>query len=83
MVMQRDRQHLVGRRHLEIERQRDLGRKRGDIGIGDVAAILAQMGSDAIGARFLRQQSGAQRVGPGRAPRVSDRGHMVDIDAKS
>ncbi len=42
-MAQGDRLHLGGRGHLEVERQRQFRRQRGDIGVGDVAAILAQM----------------------------------------
>ena len=57
---QRDGQHLVGRRHLEIERARQLALEAGDVVIGDVAAVLAQVRGDAVGARFDGKVRGAQ-----------------------
>jgi hypothetical protein len=35
-----------------------------------------------VGARSLRQQGGAQRVGIGRAARIPDRGHMIYVHAQ-
>ncbi len=81
-MLERDRQHLLGRRHLQVERQRDLGPQAGDVGIGDVAAILAQMRGDAVGAGGGGDLGGAQRIGMAAAPRVADGGDMIDVDAQ-
>ena len=62
---ERDRQHLVGRRHLEIERQGEPVHQPADVGVGDVAAILAKMRGDAVGAGLLGDQRGAHRIGLG------------------
>ena len=68
-MRERDRQHLLGRRHLEVERQRDLGAQARDVVVGDVAAILAQMRGDAVGAggRPRSRRRAADRDGRRRA----------------
>ncbi len=40
-VLERDRQHLVGRRHLEIERQTQVSHQPRDVVVGDMTPILA------------------------------------------
>ncbi len=62
---QGDRLHLGRGGAFEIQRDADPGCQRLDIGIDDVAAILAQMGGDAVRARGFGQQRGAQGIGPG------------------
>ena len=82
-VPQRDGEHLVGGGHLEIERPRQLALEAGDVGIGDVAAVLAQVGGDAVGAGLDRQMRGAQRIGMAAAAGVADGRHVVDVDAEA
>ena len=48
--LQRDVDHLARRRHLEIQRLGDLRLQPRDVVVADVAAILAQMRRDAVGA---------------------------------
>ena len=81
-VAQRDRQHLVGRRHLQVERDRQRRRQPRDVVVGDVAAVLAQVRGDAVGARFGREQRGADRIGIAGAARVADGGDVIDVDAR-
>ena len=47
-----------------------------------MATVFAQMGGDAIGARRLGQNRGAQGFGPDAAAGVADGGHVVDVDAQ-
>ena len=82
-VAQRDGQHLVGGGHLEVERPGQLALEPGDVGIGDVAAILAQVRGDAVGARLHGQVRGAQRIGMAAAAGVADGGDVVDVDAEA
>ena len=80
---QRDRDHLRGRRHLQVERLGDLGLEAGNVVVADVAAVFAQMRGDAVGARRDRQLGGAHRIGMPAAARVADGGDVVDVDAES
>ena len=82
-VLEGDRKHLLGRRHLEIERHRQFGREAGNVLIGDVPPVLAQMGGDTVGAGLGGEQAGAHRVGIACPPRVPDRRDMVDIDPEA
>ena len=82
-VAQRDREHLVGGGHLEVERPGQLALEAGDVGIGDVAAILAQVRGDAVGAGRDRQMRGAQGIGMAAAAGVADGRHVVDVDAEA
>ena len=67
--LDRDAHHLVGRRHFEIERLGDLRLKARHVVVADVAAILAQMRGDAVGAGLDRDLGGADRIGM-RPPRA-------------
>ena len=81
--LQRDRDHVVGRRHFEIERLGNLGLQPRDVVVADVAAILAQMRGDAVGAGLLGELGRAHRIGMTAAARVADGGDMIDVDAKA
>ena len=48
-----------------------------------MAAIFAQMGGDAVGARLGSQARRAHRIGMLAAPRIADGGHVIDVDAKT
>ena len=80
---ERDREHLLGRRHFEVQRQVDLGHQPVDVAVGDVAAVLAQMGGDAVGAGLGGDDRRAHRIGMIAAARVPDGRDMVDIDAEA
>ena len=62
-VAQRDFEHLLGRRHFEVQRQIDLGHEAVDIVVGDVAPVFAQMRGDPVGAGLGRDDGGADRIG--------------------
>ena len=82
-VVQRDGLHFHGCRHFEVQGQAQHRHQAVDVAVRDMAAILAQMGGDAIGAGLFRQLRGTHRVGPRRAARVANGGHVIDIDAKT
>ena len=82
-VAQRDLDHLVGRRHLQIERQLNGRHQPGDVRIRDMAPVLAQMRGDAVGAGARRQFSRAQRIGMVAAARIAHGGDMIDVDAQA
>ena len=68
----RDPDHLRRRRHFEIERLGDPLLEAGDVVVDDVAAILAQMRGDAVGAGRDRELGGPTGSGcrPPRALRM-------------
>ncbi len=83
--LQGDADHLVGDRHLEVQRLAALEAQvgqQGDVGVADVAAILAQVGGDAVGAGRQGQLGGPHRLRIAGPARVADRGHVVDVDAE-
>ncbi len=51
--------------------------------VADVAAVLAQMRGDAVGAGLDRNQGRAQRIGIAPRPRIAKRGDVVDIDSET
>ena len=61
----------------------ELARQAVDVGVGDVAAILAQMGGDAVGAGRCGEPRGAHRIGMLAAARVADGGDVIDVDAEA
>ena len=80
---QRQGGHLLGRRHLEIERLGDLRPQARDVVVANVAAILAQMRRDAVGPRRDGDLGGVDRVRMGAAAGVAQGGDVIDIDAQS
>ncbi len=81
--LKRDRGHLLGRRHFEIERLVDFGFQPRDVVVADMAAVLAQMRGDAVGARRDREFGRAHRIGMAPAARIADGGDVIDIDAEA
>ena len=81
--LERDGEHFLGRRHFEIERLVDLGLQPRDVVVADMAAVLAQMRGDAVGAGRDRELGRAHRIGMAPAARVADGGDVVDIDAEA
>ncbi len=82
-MAQRDGEHLVGRRHLQIERAGQLALEARDVIVGDVAAVLAQVRRDAVGARLDGEVRGAHGIGMPAATRVADGGDVVDVHAQA
>ena len=82
-MAQRDRQHLLGGSHLQVERPGQLALEPGNIGIGDVAAVLPQMRGDAVGAGLDRQMRSAQGIGMAAAAGVADGRHVIDVDPEA
>ena len=81
--LERNCQHLGRRRHLEIER-RELGsHEPSNIVVGDVTAILAQMGGDVVGASLDRELGSTQGIGVAPSPRIAERRHVIDVDAEA
>ena len=68
--VKRDRQHLRRHRHFEIERRELGGGEPSDVVVADMAAVLAQMRGDVVGAGLDRELGGAQRIGMAPAPRI-------------
>jgi len=83
LVLEGDAQHFLRRRHFQVQRHVERRHQHRDILVADMAAILAQMRGDAVGAGLHRQQRGLDRIGMFAAPRVADRRHMVDIDPQA
>ena len=78
----RDGDHLVGRRHLEVELDvRELA-QAADVLVLDVAAVLAQVHRDAVRAAQVRLDRGPDRVGLVGAPRLAHGRDVVDVDAE-
>ena len=82
-MAQRDLEHLRRRRHLEVQRPRQLGLETGDVGIRDVAPVLAQMRRNAVGAGLDREMRGAQGIGMTAAASIADGCDVIDVDAEA
>ena len=79
----RNAEHFFRRRHLEIQRLVDLGHEPGDIVIADVAAVFAQMRSDAVATCRNRKLRRANRIGMAPSAGIADGGDMIDVDAEA
>jgi hypothetical protein len=82
-VPERDLDHLVGRRHLEVERQVGGFLDAPQVLVADVAAVVAQVRGDAVAADAGDDLGGAHRIGMVAAARVADRGDVIDVDAET
>jgi hypothetical protein len=78
-----DADHFRRRRHFEIERLGEALFQPLHIVIDNVAAILAQMRGDAVGAGGNGKLGGLDRIGMPSAARISHGRDMVDIDAEA
>ncbi len=47
-MLQRDGEHFLGRGHFQVQRHGQFRRQPGDIAVGDMPPILAQMRGDAV-----------------------------------
>ena len=72
----------VGRRHLEVELDVDELAQPPHVLVLDVAAVLAQVHGDAVGAAEVRLDRGPHRIGLVGAPRLPQRRDVVDVDAE-
>ena len=75
------RQHLLGHGHLEVHAGLQQAAQRAHVPVLDMAAILAQVHGDAVGAGLLRQQRGMDRIRILGAARLAHRGDVIDVDA--
>ena len=82
-VAQRDLDHLLGRRHFEIERQAGRLLYTLQVAVADMPPVLAQMRGNAIAADMRDDFCGAHRIGMLPAACVADGRDMVDIDPKA
>ena len=83
LCRQRDGNHLIRRRHFEIERLVDLVLEPGHVLVADMPPILAQVSGDPVGAGRDRDLGGAHRVGMAPAARIAQRCDMIDVDAEA
>ncbi len=79
----RDLHHFARRRHFEVEGLGDARLEPGDIGVADVAAVLAQMRGDAVGAGGDGELGRPQRIGMAAAARIPHGGDVIDVDAEA
>ena len=79
----RKAEHVRGRSHLEIQGFGDFGLQPRHILVADVAAVLAQMRGDAVGAGLDCDLGGAHWIGPCATAGVTKGGDVVHIDAKA
>ncbi len=78
----RDGDHLVGRRHLEVERQGSGGLDASEIVVADMTAVFAQVRGNAVAADRSDNLGGAHWIGMIAAASVPDRRNVIDVDAQ-
>jgi hypothetical protein len=78
-----DGDHLLARRHLDVELAAHAPTESREVGVLDVAAVAAQVSGDAGGARRLGDARGFHRIRVRRATRLAQRRHVVDVDGES
>jgi len=79
----RNRNHFVGRGHLEIKHRGDGLAETLNIGIAYVAPVFTKMRRDALGTSAKTRERRLNRIGVRGASRIPQRSHMVDIDMKA
>ncbi len=65
-----NRDHVVGRRHLEIQRLVDLGLQSLNVLVANMATVFAQMRGDAVGTGRDRKLCGPYRIRMASAARI-------------
>ncbi len=78
-----DVEHLLGAGHFEVEHRLDAVADPLDVGVLDVAAILAEVGRDAVGAGAFAEERGGQRIGVHAAPCLSEGRDVIDVDVEA
>ena len=78
-----ERDLLLGERALEIQERLHCRAQDADVALLDVAAILAEMNRDPLGAGELARRGGRDRIGLRSATRLSHRGDVVNVDVQS
>src|ERR1700704_1334113 len=78
-----NRNHVIGCRHLEIQRFQNLPFQPRHVLVADMAPVLAQMRGNAIGASFYGKVCRTHRIGEDAAPRIAQGRDMIDIDAET
>ena len=81
--LERDRDHLLGRRHFKIERLCDLRLEPRNVLVADVPAVFAQMRGDTIRSRCDGNLRRAHRIRMPSAARVADSRDVIDVDAEA
>src|SRR5262249_18777883 len=77
----RDAEHLLGDGHLEIHVRLQETLQDPHVPVLDMAAILPQMQSDAVRPRQPPSPGALDGIGRTPAPRLADRGDVIDVDA--
>src|SRR5262245_34094840 len=78
-----DAQHLLGRRHLQVQDAAHRFAQHAHVAVLDVAPILAQVNGDAVGARQLAQRRGRDRIRVARAALLAQGRDVVDVDVQA
>ena len=77
-----DLDHLRGGRHLQIHARAEQLAQQPHVALLDVAAILAQVQRDAVGAGLLGHQRRLHRLRIARAALLAQRRDVIDVDAQ-
>tara|TARA_R110000782_G_scaffold38716_2_gene90535 strand:- start:214 stop:564 length:351 start_codon:yes stop_codon:yes gene_type:complete len=73
-------QHLIGHSHFQIHAGLEYICQHANVTLLNVPAILPQMQRNTIGASLLSLDSSLYRVGITSPARLTQRGHVIDID---
>ena len=80
---QREPEHLGVEGALQVEERAQLGPQAADVVVLHVAAVLAQVAGDPVGARSLARQRPGHRVREGLLPGLPQGGDVVDVDVEA
>jgi hypothetical protein len=81
--LERDADHFLRRRHLQIERFVQFRLQPRDVVVANMPAIFAQMSRDAVAAGRDRELGCTHRIGMTPAAGIADSCNVIDIDAKA
>ena len=80
---QRDLQHLLSRRHFQIQRKIGCRLNACQIFITDMTAVFAQMRGDPVATHASDNLCGSHRVGVITAARIANRRDVIDVHAQA
>ena len=81
-VLDREVDHRVRYRHLEIDARLHRAQQHFDVARLNVPPVFAQVHGDAVGARLLGDERGRDGIGVARAAGLPHCRNVIDVDAK-
>ena len=81
-ISQAEVEHFARGRHFQVHARGEQAAQRAHVALLDMAAVLAQVQRDVVGAGLFGDQRGLHGIGIARAALLAQRRHVIDVDAQ-